>query len=50
MRNIMIVLVGLMAALAWPLLEQPALATPLLLAAGRGYRLLDDGALAEDPS
>lgn len=43
-------LVGLMAALAWPLLEQPALATPLLIAAGRGYRLLDDGVRPEVPS
>jgi len=34
-------LVGLMGAVAWPLLEQPALVTPLLLAAGRGWRLLD---------
>jgi O-antigen ligase len=46
-------LVGLTGAIAWPLLEQPALATPLLLAAGRGWRLLDDGVppeQAEHPS
>ncbi|MGO9453008.1 MAG: O-antigen ligase family protein [Candidatus Binataceae bacterium] len=33
-------LVGSVGALAWPTLQQPALAIPLLLAAGRGWRLL----------
>jgi O-antigen ligase len=46
---ISMLLVGLTGAIAWPLLEQPALATPLLLAAGRGWRLLDDAPL-ERPS
>ena len=34
-------LAGITSALAWPVIEQPALVTPLLLAAGRGWRLLD---------
>jgi len=35
-----VLLVGSVGALMWPTLSQPALATPLLLAAGRGWRLL----------
>lgn len=47
---ILMMLAGLTAAaVAWPLLEQPAPATPLLLAAGRGWRLLDDSAHSEHP-
>jgi len=41
-----ILLTGSVAALGWSPLQEPALAVPLLLAAGRGWRLL--GALAED--
>jgi hypothetical protein len=41
-----ILLTGSVAALGWSPLQEPALAVPLLLAAGRGWRLL--GAPAED--
>jgi hypothetical protein len=35
-----ILLTGSVAALGWSPLQEPALAVPLLLAAGRGWRLL----------
>ena len=40
-------LVGAVGALAWPTLQQPTLAIPLLLAAGRGWRLLGGDARAD---
>jgi len=43
-----ILLAGSIAALGWFPLQEPALAVPLLLAAGRGWRVLGDGAAAAD--
>ena len=39
-----ILLVGSIAALGWSPLQEPALAVPLLLAAGRGWRVLGEAA------
>jgi hypothetical protein len=42
-----ILLAGSIAALGWSPLQEPALAVPLLLAAGRGWRVLGQAAAGE---
>jgi O-antigen ligase len=44
-----ILLAGSIAALAWSPLQEPALAVPLLLAAGRGWRVLGEGGHGDSP-